>query len=110
MVESIYQDAYNHLKEMVNLSNILISESVNENDPIEDVQRTLSKEDFLTYYKSHSSELCNILDNLKKEDYENVDDQLSEAKKDLSSQVEILKKKYEKLNELRFWLDNSVIN
>jgi hypothetical protein len=62
-VETSAQRARAHLHEMISLANRLITESVNQSDPIEPPERTISKSEFTTEYLAHSAELCELLEN-----------------------------------------------
>ena len=105
--------ARQHLEAMISLANILISESINETDPILPPFRTLSKEDFLEQYGAHSCALKELLLNLKTEPVENVDaaelqKKLQESRESLVDLVGKLQKKIDKLNDLCFWMDNMI--
>jgi hypothetical protein len=109
-VETTAQRARAHLHEMISLANRLISESVNQSDPIEPPSRTISKEDFTSQYLSHSYELCDLLEH-QSDDEEGslVDERLSQARAELTESVRALEGKLSRLNDLRFWMDNMVI-
>lgn len=100
--------ARQHLEEMVSLANTLISESMNQSNPIDPPIRTLSKEDFLSQYKMHSESLKELLMHLDPEPVEKVDASLQESRGTLIEVVSELQKKLDKLNNLCFWMDNMV--
>jgi hypothetical protein len=110
-VETSSDRARGHLHEMISLANRLISESVNQSDPIEPPQRTISKADFSTEYLSHSAELCRLLEHLSDdEDGPPVDDQLAHAREELAESLGRLQVKPTKLNDLRFWMNNLIVD
>lgn len=106
--------AREHLHQMVELANRLISESINQTDPVLPPKRTISKSEFVEQYNFHSSELCGILDNLHDSEAppeeSNIDHEVSKSRKDLVEMVQILKDKIDKLNDLRFWMDNMIFD
>jgi C4-dicarboxylate-specific signal transduction histidine kinase len=110
-VETSAQRARAHLHEMISLANRLITESVNPLDPIEPPDRTISKADFTPEYLAHSSELCELLENPSDdEDGSPVDEELAQARAELTAAVTELEAKLNKLNDLRFWMDNLLID
>jgi hypothetical protein len=110
-VETTAQRARAHLHEMISLANSLISESVNQSDPIERPVRTISKEDFTSQYLAHSSELCDLLEHPSDDDDgPPVDEELAQARSELTESVHVLEAKLNKLNDLRFWMDNMVMD
>ena len=100
--------AREHLESMVSLANTLISESINETDPILPPFRSLSKEEFLAQYSEHSEQLKKILLNLQPEPVDNVDASLRESRASLVELVNELQAKLDKLNNLCFWMDNMI--
>jgi hypothetical protein len=95
---------------MISLANRLISESVNPFDPIEPPVRTISKADFTPEYLAHSAELCELLENPSDDEYSSsVDEELAQARAESAASVTELEAKLNKLNDLRFWMDNLVI-
>jgi hypothetical protein len=110
-VETTAQGARDRLHEMISLANRLISESINQSDPIEPPDRTISKADFTTQYLAHSAELCELLEHPSDdEDGPPVDAELAQARAELTEGLAILQAKLSKLNDLRFWMDNMVID
>ena len=103
--------AREHLHRMVELANCLISESINQTDPVKPPVRTISKEQFVEEYNLHSTELCKILDNLHdSEDVGPIDHEVEKSRKDLVKMVQTLQEKIDKLNDLRFWMDNMIFD
>lgn len=103
--------AREHLHQMVELANRLITESINQTDPVLDPERTISKEEFVEKYKYHSNELCGILDNMHEpEDVPTIDHEVEKSRKDLVEMVQNLSAKIDKLNDLRFWMDNMIFD
>ncbi|KAK8866642.1 hypothetical protein M9Y10_009608 [Tritrichomonas musculus] len=101
--------AREHLHQMVELANLLISESINQTDPVLPIKRTISKEQFVEQYNHHSTELCSILDDLHdSEDVPSIDHEVEKSRKDLVILVKTLQEKIDKLNDLRFWMDNMI--
>ena len=105
-------EARQHLHAMVELANRLISESINQTDPVLPPERTIKKDDFLREYLGHSNELCKILDSLNESDQnvENCDQKVEKSRNDLAILVKNLQEKLDKLNDLRFWMDNMIFD
>jgi hypothetical protein len=93
---------------MVELANMLFTESVNQSNPIMPADRTLPPDDFLAHYLAHSHALCNIIDQhpdpIQLPEVE--DEELKAARRVLKERLAVLQEKLEKLNTLRFWMDN----
>jgi hypothetical protein len=102
------QLARDHLHEMIALANQLVRESVNQEDPVDPPVRTLTKDGFLQEYLSHSQSLCDLLDNLPDGDDLPVDNKLNQARTNLAQLVDKLCVKLEKVNNLKFWMDNMI--
>jgi hypothetical protein len=108
--ETTAEQARAHLHGMISLSNRLISESIDQSNPIEPPIRTISKEDFTAQYLAHSAELCELLEHPSDdEDGPPVDAQLAQARAELAEGLAVLQAKLGKLSDLRFWMDNLVI-
>ncbi|OHT10096.1 hypothetical protein TRFO_20722 [Tritrichomonas foetus] len=73
--------------------------------------RTISKEQFLQEYMAHSNALSRILDNLNDtDDGTNYDHGVEKSRNDLVILVKNLQEKIDKLNDLRFWMDNMIFD
>ena len=106
-MEDFDQDPRAHLHEMIALADKLIGESLNEADPVRPPERTVSKDEFRRLYLGHSSALCRILDNMTvRDDAPNVDEELVAARHELAEKVQTLQAQLDKLDNLRFWMDN----
>ena len=108
------KQAHEHIRAIVRLTNTLIKESINKKDPILAPQRTLSKQDFVTQYQEHYHALLEIMTTIGARDGgqpdPSLDAQIQEERKELQHYVNILEKKLDKLNTLRFWIDNMVFD
>ena len=104
------KEARMHLHAMVSLANTLLSESLNQNDPVLPPERTISKEEFIQQYNEHSSILMNLMDNLETEDEQDVNASLQESRLTLMDLCNTLQAKLDKLNNLRFWIDNMIFD
>ena len=80
----VIADARKHLHKMVELANCLISESINQTDPVLPPERTIPKSQFVDIYNQHSNELCRILDDLHGSDDVQPDDYELEKSRKLS--------------------------
>lgn len=109
-MQEVEQDPRAHLHAMIALADRLICESLNETDPAEPPERTVSKEEFLSRYMAHSNALCGILDNMRADDMPNVDEELAAARSELATAVQHLQVKLDKLDNLRFWMDNMIFD
>jgi hypothetical protein len=95
---------------MIALANRLISESINQSDPIDPPVRTVSKDSFVAEYMAHSAALVEFLDNPPSdESLPPLDDELREARNALAESLARLEVKLGKLSDLRFWMDNMII-
>jgi hypothetical protein len=95
---------------MIALANRLISESINQSDPIDPPVRTVSKGDFIAEYMAHSTALVEFRDNPPSdESFHPLDDELREARNALAESLARLEVKLGKLGDLRFWMDNMII-
>ena len=108
------KQAHEHVRAMVRLANTLINESINKSDPISAPQRTLSKEDFFNQYKDHYQALLGIMARIGlREEHEfipDIDEQIKTEREELKQLVEKLDNKLDKLDHLRFWMDNKVFD
>lgn len=104
------KEAHEHVQAMVKLANMLITESINQTDPILKPERSLDTQEFLRQYTEHSNLLSQIMTTIgQPEDVEvpeDIDDQIERSRKELKDAVDKLQKKLFKLNNLRFWIDN----
>lgn len=97
------------LHEMIRLANCLITESINQTNPVLPPARTVSKQEFVDNYTQCSAELCHILDNLEEsENTQSFDQEVEKSRNDLQIKVQTLQEKLDKLNDLRFWVDNMI--
>ncbi|EAY20825.1 hypothetical protein TVAG_436490 [Trichomonas vaginalis G3] len=107
------KEAHEHLQAMVRLANLLITESINQTDPILKPERSISTQDFLREYTEHSKALSQIMSTIgQPEDLdvpEDIDEQIEQSRKELADAVQRLQVKLNKLNHLRFWMDNMVM-
>ena len=98
------QKSREDLNEMISLVNTLITESINQLNPINPPVRTLSQDQFLEQYKLHSDSLCALLDSLEAQEHEPVDAELRAARTELQALTDKLNDKKEKLREIEFWM------
>ena len=108
------KQAHEHIRAIVRLANTLISESINKNDPIQQPVRSISTSDFLTQYKEHYQALLAIMSKIDEpEEHEvepDIDEKIRVEREELNNLVTKLQNKLEKLDHLRFWMDNMVFD